>query len=102
MHVIIHQPSDPIGYFHEELTKLKKELDETNVMALILMWGNWALILSKLKSRCQNFKCGRDDRVYKEEINPLRGAMFLLEANHTRLNPVIYENVSNCGSRHNH
>lgn len=31
MHVITHQPDDPIGYFQEEITKIKKEMDELNV-----------------------------------------------------------------------
>lgn len=31
MHVITHQPEDPIGYFHEEITKIKKEMEESNV-----------------------------------------------------------------------
>ena len=31
LHVVQHQPEDPISYFHEEITKLKKEMDETNV-----------------------------------------------------------------------
>lgn len=31
MHVITHQPEDPIGYFHEEITKIKKEMEELNV-----------------------------------------------------------------------
>ena len=31
LHVVQHQPEDPIGYFHEEITKIKKEMEETNV-----------------------------------------------------------------------
>ena len=31
LHVVQHQPEDPISYFHEEITKIKKEMDETNV-----------------------------------------------------------------------
>lgn len=31
MYVISHQPEDPIGYFQEELTKIKKEMEELNV-----------------------------------------------------------------------
>ena len=30
LHVVQHQPDDPIGYFHEEITKIKKEMEETN------------------------------------------------------------------------
>lgn len=30
-HVIVHQPDDPIGYFHEEIGKMKKEMEESNV-----------------------------------------------------------------------
>ena len=29
--VIVEQPEDPIGYFHEEITRIKKEVEETNV-----------------------------------------------------------------------
>ena len=31
MSVITHQPEDPISYFQEELTKIKKEMEEMNV-----------------------------------------------------------------------
>lgn len=31
MHVITQQPEDPISYFHEEITKIKKEMEELNV-----------------------------------------------------------------------
>ena len=34
MSVITHQPDDPIGYFHEEITKIKKEMEEMNVSLL--------------------------------------------------------------------
>lgn len=30
-HVVVHQPEDPIAYFHEELSKIKKEVEENNV-----------------------------------------------------------------------
>lgn len=30
-HVIVHQPDDPISYFHEELTKIKKEVEASNI-----------------------------------------------------------------------
>lgn len=29
-HVITHQPEDPISYFHEEIIKIKKEMEENN------------------------------------------------------------------------
>lgn len=31
LQVITSQPDDPIGYFHEEITKIKKEMEELNV-----------------------------------------------------------------------
>lgn len=31
MNVITKQPEDPITYFHEEITKIKKEMEELNV-----------------------------------------------------------------------
>ena len=31
LHVIEHQPEDPITYFHEEITKIKKEMEDSNV-----------------------------------------------------------------------
>ena len=31
MHIVVHQPEDPISYLHEELTKIKKEMEESNV-----------------------------------------------------------------------
>ena len=37
MHVITFQPDDPIGYFHEEITKIKKEMEELNVRKLSKM-----------------------------------------------------------------
>ena len=30
-HVVVHQPDDPIAYFHEELSRIKKEVEENNV-----------------------------------------------------------------------
>ncbi len=30
-HVVEHQPEDPMAYFHEEITKIKKEMEEANV-----------------------------------------------------------------------
>lgn len=36
-HVMLHQPEDPISYFHEEITKIKKEVEESKVL-LILCW----------------------------------------------------------------
>ena len=30
-HVVVHQPEDPIAYFHEELSRIKKEVEENNV-----------------------------------------------------------------------
>jgi len=33
MHVITHQPEDPITYFQEEIAKIKKEMEESNVSA---------------------------------------------------------------------
>ena len=35
-HVVVHQPEDPIAYFHEELSKIKKEVEENNVSLYIL------------------------------------------------------------------
>ena len=34
MYVITHQPEDPIAYFHEEISKIKKEMEEMNVRTL--------------------------------------------------------------------
>ncbi len=33
-HVIEHQPEDPMAYFHEEIAKIKKEVEEDNVRHL--------------------------------------------------------------------
>eukprot|EP00731_Ephydatia_muelleri_P001887 Em0001g1887a len=30
-HVITHQPDDPIAYFHEEISKIKKEVEENHI-----------------------------------------------------------------------
>ncbi|CAI8031615.1 hypothetical protein GBAR_LOCUS17944 [Geodia barretti] len=30
-HVVVHQPEDPVAYFHEELSRIKKEVEENNV-----------------------------------------------------------------------
>jgi len=30
-HAMMHQPEDPMGYFHQELTKMKKEMADSNV-----------------------------------------------------------------------
>ena len=30
-HVVVHQPQDPIAYFHEELSRIKKEVEDNNV-----------------------------------------------------------------------
>lgn len=30
-HVVVHQPEDPIAYFHEEVSRIKKEVEENNV-----------------------------------------------------------------------
>ena len=30
-HVVVHQPEDPIGYFSEEIGKIKREMEESNV-----------------------------------------------------------------------
>ena len=39
-HVVVHQPEDPIAYFHEELSKIKKEVEENNV-SLYIISTNW-------------------------------------------------------------
>ena len=33
-HVVVHQPEDPIAYFHEELSRIKKEVEENNVSSV--------------------------------------------------------------------
>ena len=30
-HVVVYQPSDPLQYFHDEISKIKKEMTESNV-----------------------------------------------------------------------
>ena len=35
LHVIEHQPEDPITYFHEEITKIKKEMEDSNVSRFV-------------------------------------------------------------------
>ena len=38
-HVVVHQPEDPIAYFHEELSRIKKEVEENNVsLRRYCMW----------------------------------------------------------------
>ena len=34
-HVVVHQPEDPIAYFHEELSRMKQEVEENNVRSLL-------------------------------------------------------------------
>ena len=34
-HVVVHQPEDPIAYFHEELSRMKHEVEENNVRSLL-------------------------------------------------------------------
>ena len=39
-HVVVHQPEDPIAYFHEELSRIKKEVEENNVRLFIpILWS---------------------------------------------------------------
>ena len=36
-HVVVHQPEDPIAYFHEELSRIKKEVEENNVSLVFVV-----------------------------------------------------------------
>ena len=36
-HVVVHQPEDPIAYFHEELSRIKKEVEENNVSLVFVL-----------------------------------------------------------------
>ena len=56
-HVITHQPDDPISYFHEEITKIKKEMEELNVSLSVVhtierLHYRFKICMAKGRSTC--------------------------------------------------
>ena len=47
LNVIEHQPEDPITYFHEEITKIKKEMEDSNVSRFV--WSCMAIHVQTIK-----------------------------------------------------
>ena len=45
-HVVVHQPEDPVAYFHEELSRIKKEVEENNVMLFIPILRSLSCLIS--------------------------------------------------------
>ena len=45
-HVVVHQPEDPVAYFHEELSRIKKEVEENNVRLFIPILRSLSCLIS--------------------------------------------------------
>ena len=80
-HVLINQPDDPIAYFHEELTKIKKEVEEQNVIAMVTRIedaGSFLCVVVHVSWRwwCKSSRGGKDNRLFPDflilGLNPLK------------------------------
>ena len=50
--MVVHQPEDPIAYFHEELSRIKKEVEENNVSSVPSALSIYMYFIKLLASVC--------------------------------------------------
>lgn len=58
-HVVVNQPEDPIAYFHEELSRIKKEVEDNDVSlycTVHVVWLNFTWLLDPTYHKPGHFK----------------------------------------------